>query len=69
MLERSDMMKYDRVELHQLDGQVRVLTPEEFLALPAVDRVQGIGKGRFRFSLAGQNVRPIDAIKVDRQTA
>ena len=69
MLERSDMMKYDRVELHQEDGQVRVLTPEEFLALPAVERVRGIGQGRFRFSLAGQKVRAIDAIKVDRQTA
>ena len=69
MLERSDKMKYDRVELHQLDGQVRVLTPEEFLALPAVDRVQWIGQGRFRFSLAWQKVRPIDAIRVDRQTA
>ena len=69
MLERSDMMKFDRVELHQLDGQVRVLTPEEFRALPAVDRVQWIGQGRFRFSLAGQKVRPVDALKVDRQTA
>ena len=62
-------MKFDRVELHELDGQVRVLTPEEFRALPAVDRVRWIGQGRFRFSLAGQNVRPIDAIKVDRQPA
>ena len=62
-------MKFDRVELHQLDGQVRELTPEQFRAMPAVERVQGIGQGRFRFSLAGQNVRPIDAIKVDRQTA
>ena len=69
MLERSAMMKFDRVELHQLDGQVRVLTPEEFRALPAVDRVQWIGQGRFHFTLAGKKVRPIDAIRVDRQTA
>ena len=62
-------MKFDRVELHQLDGQVLVLTPDEFRALPAVERVQGIGQGRFHFSLAGQKVRPIDAIKADRQTA
>jgi hypothetical protein len=69
MLERSDKMKFDRVELHQLDGKVRVLTPDEFRALPAVDRVQWIGQGRFRFSLAGEKVRAVDALKVDRQTA
>ena len=63
------MIKFDRVELHQVDGQVRVLTPEEFRALPAVDRVQLIGQGRFRFSLAGEKVRPLDALKVDRRTA
>lgn len=62
-------MKFDRVELHEVDGRVRVLTPEEFRALPAVERVQAIGQGRFRFSLAGQKVRAIDAIKADRQPA
>ena len=62
-------MKYDRVELHPVDGPVRVMTPEEFRALPAVDRVQGIGQGRFRFFLAGEKVRPLDALKVDRQIA
>jgi hypothetical protein len=69
MLERSDMMKFDRVELHPADGPVRVLTPAEFRALPAVDRVQWIGQGRFRFFLAGEKVRALDALKVDRQTA
>jgi hypothetical protein len=62
-------MRFDRVEYHQVDGQVRVLTPEHFRALPAVERVQGIGQGRFHFSLGGQKVRAIDALKVDRQTA
>lgn len=63
------MIKFDRVELHQVDGAVRVLTPAEFRALPAVDRVQWIGQGRFRFFLAGQKVRPLDALKSERQTA
>ena len=62
-------MKFDRVELHQMDGQVRVLTPEEFRRLPAVDRVQLIGQGRFRFFLGQQKIRPVDALKSDRQTA
>ena len=63
------MLKYDRVELHQVDGTVRPLTPAEFRALPAVDRVQGIGQGRFRFFLAGEKVRPLDALRSERQTA
>jgi hypothetical protein len=63
------MTKFDRVELHQVDGQVRQLTPDEFRAMPAVERVQWIGQGRFRFFLGDQKVRPVDAIKADRQTA
>ena len=62
-------MKYDHVELQEIDGSVRVLTPAEFRALPAVDRVQWIGLGRFRFFLAGEKIRPLDALKADRQTA
>ena len=68
-LERSNAMKFDRVELHQADGPMRVLTPDEFRALPAVDRVQWIGQGRFRFFLGEQKIRPVDAIRADRQTA
>ena len=48
---------------------MRVLTPAEFRALPAVERVQWIGKGRFRFFLGGEKVRPLDALKAIRQTA
>ena len=62
-------MKFDRVELHQADGQVRALTPEQFRALSAVERVQWIGQGRFRFFLGEQKIRPVDAIRADRQTA
>jgi hypothetical protein len=62
-------MTFDRVELHPEDGPMRVLTPAEFRALPAVERVQWIGKGRFRFFLAGEKVRPLDALKANRQSA
>jgi hypothetical protein len=68
-LERSNKMTFNRVELHEPNGQVLVLTPEEFRALPAVDRVQWIGQGRFRFFLDEQKVRPVDALRANRQPA
>lgn len=62
-------MSFDRVELHRPDEASSTLTPEQFRALPALDRVQWIGKGYFHFYLAEQRVRAVDALRAARQTA
>jgi hypothetical protein len=59
-------MNYDRVEYDHPDG-MRTLSPEEFRALGAVERVKGIGQGRFRFYRAGVKVAATEALRVRAQ--
>jgi hypothetical protein len=55
-------MNYDRVEYDHPDG-ARTLAPEEFRALSAVDRVKGIGQGRFRFYRDGVKITASEALR------
>lgn len=59
-------MNFDKVELDHPDGTTRTLAPAEFRSLGAVDRVQWIGQGRFRFFQSGVKVTPTQALKINR---
>jgi hypothetical protein len=59
-------MNFDKVELDHPDGSTRVLTPAEFRSLGAIDRVQWISQGRFRFFLSGVKVTASQALKINR---
>lgn len=56
-------MGFDRVEYDHPDG-VRVLSQKEFAALGPLERVKGIGQGRFRFYRNGEKVTAVEALKV-----
>ena len=57
-------MNFDKVELDHPDGGTRTLSPQEFRTLSAIERVQWISQGRFRFFRQGTKVRTMDALKV-----
>lgn len=56
-------MSFDKVEYDHPDG-LRVLSQKEFAALGPLERVKGIGQGRFRFFRDGQKVPAVEALKV-----
>jgi hypothetical protein len=55
-------MSYDRVEYDHPDG-AKTMSPQEFRALGAVERVKGIGQGRFRFYQDGVKISPTEALR------
>lgn len=55
-------MSFDKVEYDHPDG-ARVLSPQEFSALSPVERVKGIGQGRFRFYRGGVKIPATEALK------
>jgi hypothetical protein len=59
-------MNFDKVELDHPDGTTRVLAPAEFKAIGAVNRVQWISQGRFRFFQSGVKVTATQALKINR---
>jgi hypothetical protein len=56
-------MNFDRVELDHPDGRMRLLNLAEFNALGAIDKVQWISQGRFRFFRSGVKVPASEALK------
>jgi len=58
-------MNFDRVEYDHPDG-ARILSPQEFKALGPVERVKGIGQGRFRFYRDGVKITASEAVRRDR---
>lgn len=56
-------MRYDKVELDHPDGGLRTMSPQEFRAMPLLERVQWLGKGLFRFYLNGERIAPGEALK------
>ena len=56
-------MNFDSVEYDHEEG-VRVLSRQEFSALSPVERVEGIGQGRFRFYRGGVRLTTSEALKV-----
>jgi hypothetical protein len=59
-------MRYDKVELNHPDGTPRVFSPDEFEALPLMDRVQWLSQGRFRFLKGGVKVPSYQALKPEQ---
>jgi hypothetical protein len=55
-------MNFDKVEYDHPDG-TRTLSPQEFSALSPVDRVKGIGQGRFRFYRNGVKITASEALR------
>jgi hypothetical protein len=55
-------MNYDRVEYDHPEG-ARILSPQEFRALGAVERVKGIGQGQFRFYRDGLKIPATEALR------
>jgi hypothetical protein len=59
-------MNFDRVELDHPNDGLKILSPQEFKALSAVEKVQWIGQGRFQFFRAGVRVPPLEALKANQ---
>ena len=55
-------MNFDKVEYDHPSG-TRILSRQEFSALGAVERVTGIGQGRFRFYRNGVKITASEALK------
>jgi hypothetical protein len=54
--------RYDKVELPQGDGTVRMLSRKEFENLPLRERVAALIEGKARFFLGGMAVSARDAM-------
>ena len=56
-------MNFDKVEYDHPDGGTRILSRQEFGTLGPVERVTGIGQGRFRFYRSGVKISASEALK------
>jgi hypothetical protein len=54
--------KFDRAEQSLEDGTTRTLDWEQFWGLTLMERVMNLSQGKFKFFLAGEAVRPRDAV-------
>jgi hypothetical protein len=61
-------MNFDKVEYDHPDG-TRVLSRQEFSALGPVERVTGIGQGRFRSYRNGVKITASEALKAQSRAS